>query len=135
PDIAILDGSITLSMPAHVVAETGMDAITHAVECYINKNDDDFTMVLSKGAIEGLFKYLPSSYTIGDVESRQKVHNYQSMAGCAFTNAGLGMAHGIAHAIGGMFDLGHGLINAVVLPYVLEYNAQDPEVKEKLDHL
>ncbi|MCR1899479.1 iron-containing alcohol dehydrogenase [Irregularibacter muris] len=135
PDIAILDGSLTLTMPKNVVAETGMDAMTHAVESYINKNSDDFTGVLAKGAVEGLYKFLPHSYKDGDQRSRQKVHNYQCMAGCAFTNVGLGMAHGISHAIGGMYNLGHGLINAVALPYVLEYNAQDPEVKQRLGEL
>lgn len=135
PDIAILDPGITLSMPKKVVAETGMDAMTHAVECYINKNLDDFTACLAKGAIEGLFKYLPLSFSKGDLVSREKVHNFQCMAGCAFNNAGLGMAHGISHAVGGMFNLGHGLLNAIALPYVLEYNSQDPEVAERLAYL
>ncbi len=135
PDIAILDPKLTLTMPAHIAAETGMDAMTHAVECYINKNLDDFTECLASGAIEGLFKYLPLSYLKGDIESRQKVHNYQCMAGSAFANVGLGMAHGIAHSIGGMYNLGHGLINAVVLPYVLKFNSKDTEVKNKLKYL
>ena len=131
-DIAILDGNITMSMPLKVVAETGMDAMTHAVECFINKNADDFAQCLAKGAIEGLFKYLPQSYQRGDALSREKVHNFQAMAGCAFANVGLGMAHGISHAIGGMFNYGHGLINAIALPYVLKYNSQDEEVKNRL---
>lgn len=135
PDIAILDPQITLSMPKSVAAETGMDAMTHAVECFINKNVEDFTSVLAKGAIEGLYKYLPLSYEKGDIENREKVHNYQAVAGSAFTNVGLGMAHGISHAIGGMYDLGHGLINAVVLPYVVKFNSQDPWVKGRLSEL
>ncbi len=132
PDIAILDAQLTLSMPQNVVAETGMDAVTHAVECYINKNLDDFTECLAKGAVEGLFTYLPRSFAQGDYTSREKVHHYQCMAGCAFANVGLGMAHGISHAVGGMFHYGHGLINAVALPYVLEFNARDKEVEERL---
>jgi alcohol dehydrogenase class IV len=135
PDIAILDSNLTLTMPDNVVAETGMDALTHAVECYINNNLDDFTEVLSKGAIEGLFKYLPSSYKEKDAKSREKVHNYQAIAGCAFTNVGLGMSHGIAHAFGGRYNYCHGLLNAIALPYVLEYNSKDLTVNQKLKHL
>jgi len=135
PDYAILDGEITLSMPKEVVAQTGMDAMTHAVECYTNKKLEDFSEVLCRGAVEGLFEYLPLSYEKGDITSRQKVHNYQSMAAMAFHNIGLGMDHGISHSIGGMFHYGHGLINAVGLPYVLSYNSRDPLVKERLDKL
>jgi len=135
PDIAILDAGLTLSMPRKVVAETGMDAMTHAVECYINNALDDHTECLAAGAVEGLFKYLPLSYETGAIEYREKVHNYQSIAGSAFGNVGLGMAHGISHAIGGKFDYGHGLVNAVALPYVLQYNSRDTVVRQKLQYL
>lgn len=135
PDITILDGELTLSMPDNVAAETGMDALTHAVECYINKNSDDFTECLAKGAVEGIMKYLPLSYSNKDIESRQKMHNYQCMAGMAFTNAGLGMSHGIAHAFGGRYNLGHGLLNAIILPYAIEFNSKDKAVAEKLGEL
>lgn len=135
PDVAILDASLTLTMPKNVVAETGMDAMTHAVECYINTNLDDYTECLASGAVEGLFKYLPLSYEKGDIEYREKVHNYQCIAGSAFANVGLGMAHGISHAIGGRFNYGHGLLNAVVLPYVLQFNSRDKLVREKLQYL
>lgn len=135
PDIAILDAELTLSMPKHVVAETGMDAMTHAVEAYINKNLDDYTACLAAGAVEGLFKYLPVSYEQGDLESRGKVHNYQSIAGSVLTNVGLGIAHGISHSVGGKFDYGHGLLNAILLPFALQYNARDAAVREKLDYL
>jgi alcohol dehydrogenase class IV len=134
-DIAILDADLTLSMPKNVVAETGMDAMTHAVECYTHPGLDDFTEVLAAGAIEGLFKYLPESYATGSVSAREKVHNYQSMAGCAFANVGTGMDHGIAHAFGGKFDYAHGLLIAIALPYVLQFNSRDPVVKEKLAYL
>jgi len=135
PDLAILDPEITLTMPPNIVAETGMDAMTHAVECYLNSKLDDFTEVLAKGAVAGLFEYLPLSYHMKTVESREKVHNYQCMAGIAFTNVGLGMVHGIAHAMGGKFNLGHGLLNAIALPYVLQYNSQDKEVNQRLGKL
>jgi alcohol dehydrogenase class IV len=135
PDVAILDAELTLSMPKNVVAETGMDAMTHAVECYINNDLDDYAECMASGAVEGLFKYLPLSYEKGDIEYREKVHNYQSIAGSAFANVGLGMAHGISHAIGGRFNYGHGLLNAVVLPYVLQFNSRDKVVQEKLQYL
>lgn len=135
PDIAILDSDLTMSMPPNVVAETGMDAITHAVECYINNSLDDFTEALAVGAVEGLFEFLPISFSKATPLSREKVHNYQCMAGLAFANVGLGMAHGISHALGGKFNTGHGLANAIALPYVLKYNSQDEQVKNKLDIL
>lgn len=135
PDVAILDPKLTLTMPDHIVAETGMDALTHAVECYINNNLDDYAEILAKGAVEGIFKYLPLSYIEKSIEYREKIHNYQCMAGMAFCNVGLGMAHGISHAMGAEFNLGHGLSNAIVLPYVLEYNSKDRVVNEKLSKL
>lgn len=135
PDLAILDSRLTLSMPKNIVAETGLDALTHALECYINHNLDDFTEAMAKGAVEGLLKHLRDSYHTGSIESREKVHHYQALAGMAFQNVGLGMAHGISHAFGGMFDFGHGLLNGICLPYVLEYNTKDPVVQEKIDYL
>lgn len=135
PDVAILDPEITMSMPDNIAAETGMDALTHAVECFINKNVDDFTGCLAKGAIEGIMEFLPLSCSEKTLESREKMHNFQCMAGLAFTNTGLGMSHGIAHAIGGKFGLGHGLTNAIALPYVLEFNSRSPEVQGRLNEL
>ncbi|TWH46697.1 iron-containing alcohol dehydrogenase [Sporomusa sp. KB1] len=135
PDLAILDPEITMTMPPNVVAETGMDALTHAVEAYINRNLDDFSEVLAKGAVAGLLTWLPVSYHEKTKESREKVHHYQCIAGLAFENTGLGMAHGISHAVGGKFDLGHGLINAIALPHVLAYNAQEEFVGARLDEL
>lgn len=135
PDIAILDANLTMTMPDNIVAETGMDALTHAIECYTNNGLDDFTEVLAKGAIEGLFNYLPASYKNKDISSREKVHYYQCMAGCAFSNVGLGMVHGISHAFGGHYNMAHGLANAIVLPYVLQYNSRDKVVSDKLKYL
>lgn len=135
PDLAILDADLTMTMPDNVVAETGMDAVTHAVESYINKNSDEFTGCLAQGAVAGLFAWLPVSFKEKTEESRGKVHYYQCIAGLAFDNTGLGMAHGISHALGGKFNLGHGLLNAIALPYVLEHNAQDSTVASRLDEL
>ncbi|NRT72133.1 iron-containing alcohol dehydrogenase [Clostridium beijerinckii] len=135
PDIAILDGNIPMTLPYNIAAETGMDALTHAIEAYINKTSDDFTEVLAKGAIEGLIEWLPISCNNKDIESRQKVHNYQSMAGMAFSNSGLGMVHGISHAFGGKYNLAHGLTNAIILPYAMKYNSRDKEVFKKFEKL
>lgn len=135
PDLAILDGTLPMTMPADVAAQTGMDALTHALECAISPLGDEFTDTLSMGAAAGLLRYLPVSCEQGDLDSRQKVHNYQCMAGMAFSNAGLGMVHGIAHAFGGRYNLGHGLLNAVLLPYVLAFNCRNERVKQRLDFL
>ena len=135
PDIAILDGDICLSLPAHIAAETGMDALTHAIECYTNRSKETFTDLLARGAIEGIFEWLPRSVAGGDLESRQRMHEYACMAGMAFSNAGLGMVHGISHAFSAFYNTAHGLANAVILPYVLDYNRQDPWVAQELDRL
>lgn len=135
PDIAILDGDICLSLPSHIAAETGMDALTHAIECYTNRSKETFTDLLARGAIEGIFEWLPRSVAGGDLESRQRMHEYACMAGMAFSNAGLGMVHGISHAFSAFYNTAHGLANAVILPYVLDYNRQDPWVARELDRL
>ncbi|MDD2414478.1 MAG: iron-containing alcohol dehydrogenase [Eubacteriaceae bacterium] len=135
PDIAILDGELTLSMPQKVMVESGMDALTHALESYINKGNNTMCKAISKAAAEGLFSWLPQSFESGDIISRQKVHEFQSLAGLSFSNSGLGMDHGIAHAFGGQFNLSHGLLNAIALPYVLRYNSRDASVREDLDIL
>lgn len=135
PDVAILDGNIPMTLPYNIAAETGMDALTHAIEAYINTSGDDFTEVLAKGAIEGLIEWLPISCNNKDIESRQKVHNYQSMAGMAFSNSGLGMVHGVSHAFGGKYNLAHGLTNAVILPYAMKYNSRDNGVSKKFDKI
>lgn len=132
PDVAILDAELTLTMPKNVVAETGMDALTHAIEAYCNHKLDRFTEPLAQAAICGILGNIVPSYEQASIEAREIMHECQAIAGLAFTNVGLGMSHGIAHAVGGKFDLGHGLINAIVLPYALRYNAQDPIVREKL---
>lgn len=135
PDIAILDSELTMTMPDNIVAETGMDALTHAIEAYTNHNLDDFDEGLCKSAIEGIMKWLPVSYHDKTLEAREKIHNYQAMAGIGFANVGLGMVHGIAHSFGAVFDMAHGLTNAIILPYVLEYNRQDEAVAQKLKNL
>lgn len=135
PDVAILDADLTDGMPKKLAAETGMDALTHAMECYLRHDLDDFDEVLAKGAIEGILKWLPESYLRGTPESREKMHNYQSVAGMSFTNVGVAVVHGIAHAVGAYFHMAHGLANAIILPYAMEFNSQDENVRKKLAYL
>lgn len=135
PDLAILDSEITMTMPDHVAAETGMDALTHAIEAYTNHNLDDFDEGLCSSAIIGIMKWLPVSVLDKTLEAREKVHNYQAMAGIGFANVGLGMVHGIAHSFGAAYNMAHGLTNAIILPYVLRYNSRDAVVREKLAEL
>lgn len=135
PDLAILDPEITMTMPDHVAAETGMDALTHAIEAYTNHNLDDFDEGLCSSAIIGIMKWLPVSVLDKTLEAREKVHNYQAMAGIGFANVGLGMVHGIAHSFGAAYNMAHGLTNAIILPYVLRYNSRDAVVREKLEEL
>lgn len=132
PDIAILDAELTMTVPEQIVAETGMDALTHAIEAYTNHNLDDLDEGLCKSAIEGIMKWLYVSYKDKTIEAREKIHNYQAMAGIGFANVGLGMVHGIAHSFGAVFNMAHGLTNAIILPYVLEYNSRNDAVKQKL---
>lgn len=135
PDLAILDPDIVMTMPKNIAAETGMDALTHAIEAYTNHNLDDFDEGLCSSAIVGIMEWLPKSVLEEDPVAREKVHNFQAMAGIGFANVGLGMVHGIAHSFGAAYDMAHGLTNAVILPYVLQYNSRDPLVKAKLTEL
>lgn len=122
PDVAVLDPDLTASLPAALTAYTGMDALTHAVECYLNKlyHIQD-TKALALSAIRDIFTYLPRAYADGnDMEAREKMLQASYNAGIAFTVAGVGYVHSIAHAFGGQYHIQHGLANAVILPHVLE---------------
>ena len=128
PDVAIVDADLVEKLPAHQVAYTGMDALTHAIEAYVSTLNCAFTDPLAIQAIEMVFDYLPSSYK-GNQEAREKMHTAQCLAGMAFSNALLGIVHSMAHKTGAAFSTGHithGLANAMYLPYVIRYNAKDP---------
>ncbi len=124
PDIAVLDANVAMTMPPRLAAYTGMDALCHAIESYVAKNRGNFTNPLAIHAITVLLGYLPAAFD-GDVEAKQEVHVAQCMAGMSFTNAGLGITHSLAHKVGGTFGTPHGLCNAVLMPYVIRYNAHD----------
>ena len=121
PDIAILDNNIPLTMPKSLTADTGMDALTHAIEAYVAALRSPFSDALALKAIQMIYENLVASVE-GNVEARGAMHVAQCMAGMAFSNALLGIAHSLAHKTGAQFDIPHGRCNAILLPYVIEYN-------------
>ncbi len=127
PDVAIIDPQFVYSLPKGVTADTGMDVLTHALEAYVSVLASDYTDGLALKAIELVFANLPRAYQNGnDREAREKMHNASAIAGMAFTNAFLGLNHSMAHKLGGEYHVAHGKANAVLLPYVIAYNAQKP---------
>lgn len=127
PHVAIVDPQFVMTVPASVTADTGMDVLTHAIESYVSVMASDYTRGLSLQAIKLVFDYLEKSVKSPDLESREKMHNASTMAGMAFANAFLGICHSIAHKIGGEYGIPHGRTNAILLPYVIRYNAKDPQ--------
>ena len=127
PDTAVLDPRLTISLPSSMTADTGMDALTHAIEAYVSTLNGPFTDPLALQAIEMVLEYLPASYN-GNTHAREEMHYAQCLAGMAFSNALLGIVHSMAHKTGAAFSTGHiphGCANAIYLPYVIKYNAKD----------
>lgn len=125
PDIAILDPALPMKMPSHITANTGMDVMCHALEALASIAATNFTEPYAVRAIELVKKYLPIAYKEAEnLEAREAMHEASALAGMAFTNASLGLVHSLAHKIGGEFGVTHGLANAILLPYIIDYNRQ-----------
>lgn len=127
PNVAIIDPDLVMSLPKSVTADTGMDVLTHALEAYVSNMASDYTDGLAEKATELVINNLEKAYDDGsNKEAREKMHNASTIAGMAFTNAFLGVSHSLAHKIGAEFHLPHGRINAILLPYIVKYNASNP---------
>lgn len=123
PDLAIVDPQFVNELPAKVTADAGMDVLAHAVEAYTNSWFNDFTDGLALKSIELVFKYLPAAYQDGsNLEAREHMHNAATMAGLAFSNTAIIIAHSLAHAAGARFHTHHGRTVGMFLPYTIEYN-------------
>ena len=122
PKYAVLDPVLTIGLPPHITSTTGMDALTHAVESYIGKSNVKSTIRYAEDATILIHENLEKAYNNGkDLEARGKMLKASFYAGSAFTRAFVGYVHAIAHNLGGMYNTPHGLANAVILPYVLEW--------------
>lgn len=136
PDIAIVDPEIPSKMPPLITAQTGMDVMTHAVEAFVSTAADDYTSPHAIRAIELVFENLKKAYDKGDdLKAREKMHDASTMAGMAFSNASLGIVHSMAHKIGGIFHLTHGEANAILLPYIIDYNRKSTDRYDLLENI
>ena len=127
PDVAIVDPDLVTSLPKSITADTGMDVLTHALEAYVSNMASDYTDALAEKAAELVIKNLKECYDNGsNKEARERMHNASTMAGMAFSNAFLGINHSLAHKLGSAYHLPHGRLNAILLPYVVKYNSEEP---------
>jgi len=134
PDLAVLDPMMTKSLPPGLTASTGMDALTHAVESYVGIDTSPHSEALAVGAIELIFKNLVRSTENGDdLEARGAMLIASNMAGTSFSHSMVGCVHGMAHAVGGIARVPHGVANAILLPHGMEYNFE--ECKERYGKL
>ncbi|MDH2208514.1 MULTISPECIES: iron-containing alcohol dehydrogenase [Empedobacter] len=125
PDVAIIDGEICASMPAHITSNTGLDALTHCVEAYVSNIENNYADVLAKGGLEIVFDNLKEAVNNPtNIKARQNMHDASFMAGLAFNNAWLGIVHSLSHQVGALYGIPHGMSNAIFLPNVIRYNAK-----------
>lgn len=131
PDIAILEPKLTVTLPKKMTAATGMDALTHALEARTSNRANVISDTLADKAIKDIFENIVQAYNVpDDLKARENMLVASTIAGMSFTNVSLGIVHSIAHAFGGKFGVPHGIANAIILPYVIEFNSQDAVAKE-----
>ncbi|SHI52675.1 Alcohol dehydrogenase, class IV [Desulfosporosinus lacus DSM 15449] len=122
PQYAVLDPVLTVNLPPHITSTTGIDALTHAVEAYIGRSNTKATKQYSRNAVKLIFENIYEAYSNGqNLAARKNMQEASFFAGLAFTRAYVGYVHAIAHTLGGFYSVPHGLANAIILPYVLEY--------------
>lgn len=123
PDIAIIDPLLMITLPAKITAETGMDALTHAIESYSGLHSTALTKAYSGDAVKRIFHYLPRAYkNSNDIEARKEMSIASFNAGVAFTRTSIGYVHAISHQLGGFYHIPHGLANAVILPHIMDFS-------------
>ena len=136
PDVALLCPVMTSSMPGFLTANTGLDALTHAIEAYVSRLANDFTDAMAEKSCQMIMEYLVKAVEDpNNQDNRSKMQNASTMAGMAFATVNLGVAHSIAHAFGGVFHVPHGLANAITLPVSIAYNMASPIASAKYARL
>lgn len=132
PRLAILDPVAVAGCPPRVSADAGMDALSHALEAYVALGASDFSDACAEKAVRLIRQWLPRvAVAPSDVEARERMHNAATLAAIAFENAGLGITHSLAHAVGGHFHVAHGRLNGVLLPHVVAFNSRSDDAAER----
>lgn len=130
PAVAVIDAELMAAMPKGLTAATGMDALTHAIEGYVTKGAWTLTDMFELKAVELIARWFPAAVENGaDTEAREGMAVAQYIAGMGFSNVGLGLVHGMAHPLGAFYDIPHGVANALLLPYVMQYNMESSPAK------
>jgi alcohol dehydrogenase class IV len=132
PDVAIVDAQLPSTMPPHITADTGFDALTHALESFVFNPPSEFPDALGLRALQTIYRWLPQAVHHGDDrEARERLHMAATMAGIAMCNSGTGLIHDTSHQLGGAFDIAHGRSNALMLNSILSFILPDAEAKIK----
>ena len=131
PIVAIIDPELMASMPKGLAAATGMDALTHAIECYICKGHNVISDMFAMKAIKIIFANLASAVNDKNMDAIEQMGIAQYVAGMGFSNVGLGIVHSMAHQLGAVYDTPHGIANAMLLPTVMRFNGEDPATAQR----